>query len=306
MAGPEVKTALDTVTGTVSHVNTTVSHVDDLVLGLKQGRGVAGMLLRDEVLSGEIRQTVKNAKNATSGLNDATVKTNDLLSKIQSRQLPQKAHDTMLSARSAAANLDATLQKLRQTVTEMTGHDEQGATAGSNLRESLANANTATGNMADETEALKHNFFFRGFSRKRGYYNLSQIASDRYRSDKVFANASNRRAWIEESDVFKRRQDGSEELTEHGRTLIDAAFVGFGDEAEENPLIVEGYLYKGDAADQLIRSRARALLVRIYLQNHFQIRPANLGAVSMRNPPPVYTGRSTWDGVRIVLLRKGL
>jgi hypothetical protein len=42
--------------------------------------------------------------------------------------------------------------------------------------------------MAEDTEALKHNFFLRGFFRRRGYYNLTHIPSDSYRKDRVFTN----------------------------------------------------------------------------------------------------------------------
>jgi hypothetical protein len=57
-----------------------------------------------------------------------------------------------------------------------------------NLKETLSNANDATANLADDTEALKHNFLVRGFFRSRGYYSLTDISPDRYRTDKLFMN----------------------------------------------------------------------------------------------------------------------
>src|SRR5260370_1428759 len=49
--GGKLNRALDGVT-------TTVSNVNDVVIGLKQGRGTAGMLLSDDALADQIRETV--------------------------------------------------------------------------------------------------------------------------------------------------------------------------------------------------------------------------------------------------------
>jgi hypothetical protein len=54
----------------------------------------------------------------------------------------------------------------------------------------------------------------------------------------------------------------------------------------------------------LILSRSRAILVRRYLQNHFQLDPGHLGAVPLKNLPPSGLDRSNWDGICIVVLRK--
>jgi hypothetical protein len=54
------------------------------------------------------------------------------------------------------ANLDAASAQIRQAITDLTGPDEAGVTAATTVRESLSNANVAA-NIADETEALKHN-----------------------------------------------------------------------------------------------------------------------------------------------------
>jgi phospholipid/cholesterol/gamma-HCH transport system substrate-binding protein len=42
--------------------------------------------------------------------------------------------------------------------------------------------------MADDTEALKHNFFLRGFFHRSGYYNLANLSPDTYRKNHVFSD----------------------------------------------------------------------------------------------------------------------
>lgn len=66
------------------------------------------------------------------------------------------------------------------TIEEAVGPDQKGVVASANISQSLSNLNAATANMADDTEALKHNFLVRGFFRHRGYYNLSHINPDQY------------------------------------------------------------------------------------------------------------------------------
>ena len=47
--------------------------------------------------------------------------------------------------------------------------DVHGKDPGDNIRETLSSLNEATANMADDTEALKHGFLFRGIFKRRGY-----------------------------------------------------------------------------------------------------------------------------------------
>jgi phospholipid/cholesterol/gamma-HCH transport system substrate-binding protein len=158
-----VTTVGTNLNSTLGSVKTAVSNVNDIVVGLKEGQGPAGMFLRDRALEGKIRQTLTNAQEATANLRRASAQVDTLTSDIQSRQFPLKIDETLARAKDAASNFDATSQQVHQTVDEFSGPDAQGITAGINLRESLSNVNAATGNLADDTEALKHNFFFRPF-----------------------------------------------------------------------------------------------------------------------------------------------
>ncbi|HKE27681.1 MAG TPA: hypothetical protein VKB88_35240 [Bryobacteraceae bacterium] len=44
--------------GTLDTANATLSNVNDIAMGLRQGRGPAGLLLTDDTLAKQIRQTV--------------------------------------------------------------------------------------------------------------------------------------------------------------------------------------------------------------------------------------------------------
>ncbi len=86
--------------------------------------------------------------------------------------------------------------------------------------------------------------------------------------------------------------------------LLNGALAEYGDSVVESPIVIEGYWRGGRPADQLWRSRSRAILVRQYLQTHFQLDSSNLGIVPMKSSPPNGMGHTTWDGICIVVPRK--
>jgi phospholipid/cholesterol/gamma-HCH transport system substrate-binding protein len=94
--------------------------------------------------------------------------------------------------------------------------------------------------MAEDTEALKHNFFLRGFFRRHGYYNLTHIPSDSYRKDRVFTNPANERAWLSATELFRKNNGGSEILSAQGKERLNAAIVQFGDSVIDSPLSLKG------------------------------------------------------------------
>jgi phospholipid/cholesterol/gamma-HCH transport system substrate-binding protein len=294
--GGKVDSTLDQVKGTVSNVN-------DVVVGLKEGRGSAGMLLRDQALADQVRQTVTNVQQASVDLGQASSQANGMLTDIKSQNFPQKINGTLASVNNAVSNIDASTGQLRQTIAEFAGPDEQGVTAGVNIRQSLSNANAATANMADETEALKHNFFFRPFFRHRGYYNLTHISPDKYRKDGLFTSPGNSRTWLSANQLFLRDPNGLEQLTTQGKGLLDDAMAEYGDSIIESPIMIEGYWGGDNPTDQLALSRNRAIIVRRYLQNHFQLDPGHLGAVPMKNLPPSGLDHPSWDGICILVLK---
>lgn len=301
-AGQLVTTVGGNLNSTLSGVKTTIGNANDVVIGLKEGKGPVGMLLRDEALAAQIRETVANAQHATDEFNHAAEHASSLVSDVQSRNFPQEIDETLAGARDTVNDLHATSKQLRQTISDLTLPDERGVTAAENLRQSLSNVNTATANMVDDTEALKHNFLLRGFFHSRGYFNLDRLSPDLYRKDRTFSRSDNRRAWLQAAELFQPTADGAEQLTEKGRTLLNVTVGHYGSSMIQSPLVVEGYSDTTDTAQRLATSRIRAILVRNYLQNHFQLNPSNIGSVALENQPPTGLDRIDWNGVAIVIL----
>lgn len=283
---------------TLSGAKTTLANVNEVVVGVKEGRGPAGMLLRDQAIAAQIRDTVANTQQATRNLNHVSAQADNMLSDVRSHAFPQKVDAVLASVQDTASNFDASSSQIRQTLADFTAPDTQGTTAGVNLRDSLMNVNAATGNMADDTEALKHNFFFKPFFRHRGYYKLDHISPDNYRNDRLFTSASNQRTWLSAEQLFVKDSKGTDQLTPSGKALIDSTVAGYGDAIVETPIVVEGYSDAADIADRLSVSRSRSIVVKNYLLNHFQLDTANVGSVAMENKPAGSVDHITWNGIR--------
>jgi phospholipid/cholesterol/gamma-HCH transport system substrate-binding protein len=291
--------------GTLEGAKQTIGNANDIIIGMKKGRGSAGMLLRDEALAAQVRKTVTNVQDASANLDLVSGRADALISDVQSRQLPKKADRTMDTVQRAASNLDESAKQIHQTIVEATGPDNQGVGAGANISETLSHLNVATGNMAEDTEALKHNFLLRGFFKRRGYYTLTDMPLDRYRKDRVFSNPANYRAWLSATQLFLKDADGVEALTSEGKQILNSALAQSGESLVDHAVVVEGYANATNIADQLSSSRYRAVLVRQYLERHFQLDGTNVGAVSMNDAPPDGVGHSRWDGVCVVMVATG-
>ena len=289
--------------GTLDAATKTINNANDLIVGLEQGKGTIGMLLRDEATATEIQQAVANGQQATVSLKHASGQADALVSDFASRGLGGKVDQTMLSVRSAAGYLNSTSAQLHQTVTEAIGEDGRGVDAGGNIQQSLSNLTETTGNMAADTEALKHEFFFKGFFKHRGYYSLADLNPTTYRVDRLFANPDNGRAWLEAARLFEQTSDGQERLSTEGKLQIEEAISELGDGALNGPLVIEGYSSQGDGGTQLAASRSRALLVLNYVHSRYRIDLRNIGAVALRNAPPNGVHKETWDGVCIMALK---
>jgi phospholipid/cholesterol/gamma-HCH transport system substrate-binding protein len=296
--GGKLNIALDGVNGAVGNAN-------DLLIGLKEGRGTAGMLLRDEKMADQIRETMSNAQSATSNLKQASAGVSSIVADAQQRQLPQKLDDTMTQIRSASTQANATIEQVHQSLTQALGPDANGVTAGQNISQALSNVNVATGNMAEDTEALKHNFFFKGFFNHRGYYTLSSLSPREYRRGKLFASPHNPRVWLRADSLFQHGTTGSEELSQDGKRAIDAAVVSFGDSIFTHAIVVEGYSDAVAPADALSWSYARAQVVRNYLEARYPFEAKNVGVMPLSATPPMGLGHRHWSGVCILVAEKG-
>lgn len=287
---------------TLDAATTTVRNANDLIVGLKEGRGTAGMLLRDEETATRARQSVANIQETTDSLKHTAKLADALVTDLKDRHLAEKADSLLASASVATDNVRVTTAQIRQTVDATLQPDAEGVDAATQLRQTVANLNDATENIVEDTEAAKHNFLLRGYFKRQGYFDLAHLSADDYRKNKRFSEPRNSRAWIAGSDLFEAGADHGENLSPAGKARIDDAITSWAGSFGRSPLIVEGYATTGSAADRISVARDRAVVVREYIRTRFRLDGQMIAVEALGSQPPLGVGRDKWDGVSVLLL----
>ena len=138
----------------------------------------------------------------------------------------------------------------------------------SNLQQTLTSARDVMADMAETTEALKHNFLVRGFFNRRGYFDLADVSVDA-----VSARACSRTRSAARcgsgfgpsccSSATPRARSGS---AIRGADRLDSAMSQFVRYPRTSPIVVEGYAQEPTADQRFLLSRSRGQLVRDYIR----------------------------------------
>jgi outer membrane protein OmpA-like peptidoglycan-associated protein len=224
-------------------------------------------------------------------------------------QEPFDFADLMQDTRNLFKTTNTTLESAGQVAEHMNqalgtflAPESDGKNGAAHLNETMASAERAMNNLADDTEAMKHNFFLRGFFRKRGFYDLSDLTPEQYRTSKFVKDRSVKRAWLDGGRIFSSPAKGTEELSPQGRAEVDRAMADFVPNLPNRPVMVEGYSERGSPDERFRRSQQHALAVQRYLQTHFRLTANLVGAIPLGDTPPDSTDKPRWDGVALVLL----
>ena len=172
----------------------------------------------------------------------------------------------------------------------------------SDLQQVLGTAQNAMSDLAENTEALKHNWLFSGFFNRRGFFNLDAMTLAEYRELSSRDTYTTLQIWLQADQLFTLDADGSQALSESGRQRLDSAMAEFLRYPRDSPLVVEGYATQGARDEQYLRSEERARGVRDYLVDVFG-RVSTLtatmpvGAEALDSP----SGDGRWDGVALTI-----
>ncbi len=185
----------------------------------------------------------------------------------------------------AVRNVDATTEQLHDTVARALAPDAHGKDAADNIRETLSNVNQATVNMAEDTEALKHGFLFRGFFKRRGYYSLASLSPEAVQEQ---TRCLRMRRIPEHGSKLQTFSSEKPTSRKHFRAQASCGstprVAQFGDRAVGDAIVVEGYALSDVPGNALAVSGERAVLVRNYLHRRFRIDNQRIGTVPLRGP----------------------
>jgi phospholipid/cholesterol/gamma-HCH transport system substrate-binding protein len=236
-----------------------------ITAGVREGRGTVGKLLTDDSLY-----------QRTQGIAD--------------------------EAEKAMANLREAADQAREAVADFRGEDGPMKGLTGDLQQTITQARTAMHNLAENTEALKRNFFFRGFFNRRGYFSLQDVSVQEYRAGALEEGGRLAlRIWAAAAVLFERDAEGRERLSDGGRARLDSAMAEFVKYPRTTPFVVEGYAEEPTGDARFLLSRARAELVRDYLVGKFGLDPNYVTTMPMGAQAAGSPAGDRWDGVALAM-----
>ena len=236
-----------------------------IVDGVRKGRGTVGRLVNDDTLYVSIRNIMGDAEKAVANVREASEE-----------------------AKGAIADFRGD------------GGPVRGITGG--LQQTLTSARDAMSDLAETTEALKRNFFFRGFFNRRGYFDLDDVSTAEYRQGAL--ETGDRRVlriWLSADVLFERDANGAERLSEGGRVRLNSAMSQFVRYPRTSPFVVEGYAAAETGDERYLASRRRSQLVRDYLVGTFSLDANYVATMAMGAEAKGSPAGDTWNGVGLAL-----
>jgi phospholipid/cholesterol/gamma-HCH transport system substrate-binding protein len=303
----EMADLLEQARDTVNMMNQTVANIrDDLEKTIKvAGQTVeqANVLITDA--GADVRSMTASGTRIASDLseivNGARAGRGSLGKLINDDHLYNSAAEIAEKANVTMENVRIASEKARQAVSDFQKRDKSGNNLSADLRVTLNKAKEAMSDMAENMEALKHNFFFRGFFKKRGYYDLDELTLVDYRRGALETKErASKRVWLHASEIFES-ENGIEKLSEVGKKKVDAAMAQFLEYPINSLLMVEGYSATGTRDQEFLCSRARAVAVQEYLLKTFHLDPDSVGFMPMGEAKGEASSQEKWEGVSLVL-----
>lgn len=286
----QIQTSLNTaLTGVIG----TMREADRILLALE--RELQTILRKGEVVVDDLGVIVKDVR---SGKGTAGKLVNDT-------ELHDRATALLQEARGVIAKVDEAAEQAKQLTTDLRSNTGpvQGAIA--DLRQTLAGARESMADLSESSEALKRNFFFRGFFERRGYYDLDDIPVEEYRTGALEARDRRVvRVWLRRDALFAVNAQGEETLTDAGKARLESAMSDFLKQPPDSPIVIEGYAVAPTYDARYIGSRRRAAMVRDYLVSRIQLDMTRTGIMPMGDQAPGSPDNGTWDGVAIAIFLK--
>jgi phospholipid/cholesterol/gamma-HCH transport system substrate-binding protein len=262
-----------------------------IIARVRAGEGTIGKLVNDDAVYNSVSGSAKAIQQAMENLRQTSMDVKELVSRFKSGEVPADVERTV-------KNVAESSERIKALVAGFQPGTGGGDGVAGDLRATLGSAREAMSDLAEDLEALKHSFFFRGFFKDRGFYDLGSLSPAEYESKEFEKHVTKERVWVRQDELFIVKTNGSEELSDSGRKTLDAMIANFLRFTKDRAVIVEGYAAAGTLAEQFLRSRERATKVRNYLVKTFTLSPDYVGVM------PMGAVAGYGDGIALVLLKK--
>ena len=234
-----------------------------IIAGIRSGRGSVGKLLNDDDLYNKVRSIAGEVEKTMVDLRVAAASAKDAVNDFRGDEGP---------VRGVMGDLQVTLSAARETMTDL----------------------------ADNAEALKHNFLFRGFFNRRGFFDLQDISVEDYRRGALESDTRKvLRIWASSEVLFMQTPEGDERLTDDGRRRLDSAMAPYLRYPRTTPIVVEGYAGGSTSDAQFLLSRSRAQAVRDYVVDRFGLDARYVAVMPMGAQASGSPSDGRWEGIAL-------
>ena len=226
----------------------------------------------------------------------------DLLQKTSG--ILDSSQQAIQNATRATANLDSITAKINSgqgtagaLVNDKTLYNNLEQTSGA-MHNTMMQAEAGATDFQENMEALKHNFFLRGYFKSRGYEDSSELTKNEIerlpQGTPVKQFTYSAKQLFDKQDSAKLKNQKS--LNDGGEFLANNQF-GFA-------VVVASAGMEGDTQKDMVLTEARAAVVREYLVENFGFDDSQLKTLGMGKQPDTGSGAS-WGTVQIFIYPAG-
>ncbi len=167
---------LKTINSTSENAKLITDNLVKITNQINSKKGTIGMLINDTVMSDDLKQTIYNLKVTTQSTSKSMANLNKIINDLNNKDNVVGALKDTVTGRKIKmiiVNLEKSSEQINKTITNL--KDGKGALnylsndpkLVKQIDSTMINLNQASGKLNENLEALKHNFFFRGYFKKQ-------------------------------------------------------------------------------------------------------------------------------------------
>lgn len=176
---------LNTLSATNENAAILMSNLIKITNRLNESEGTFGMLLNDSIMANDLKQSIHNLKKISFGANNSVNEFNYILNKFKNNEKSiagillndtisgKQFKSTLTTINLASKKLDSTVTNLNQLIKNINSSNgavnyiTKDSILVNDLKKSIKNINEGTYKFNQNMEALKHNFLFKKYYKKK-------------------------------------------------------------------------------------------------------------------------------------------